>query len=105
MASRLSYGSRTRTGCYYPGPGLPAVMVLALWNDWGNSSLSDIPIIVLTAREISGNREKALNAGAQAFLQKPVENEVLLETIRNLLAINGKSGTGNRINGKKGMQK
>ena len=67
--------------------------------------LSDIPIIVLTAREISGNREKALNAGAQAFLQKPVENEVLLETIRNLLAINGKSGTGNRINGKKGDAK
>jgi DNA-binding response OmpR family regulator len=60
--------------------------------------VSHVPIIVLTAREISGNKEKAINAGAQAFLQKPVDNEVLLETIRNLLAGNGKSGTENRIN-------
>jgi DNA-binding response OmpR family regulator len=63
--------------------------------------VSHVPIIVLTAREISGNKEKAINVGAQAFLQKPVDNEVLLETIRNLLAGNGKSGTGNRINGTK----
>ena len=43
---------------------------------------------ILTARDISGNKERALNAGAQAFLQKPVDNDVLLETIRKVLGNN-----------------
>jgi DNA-binding response OmpR family regulator len=47
--------------------------------------VAHIPIIILTARDISGNRERALKAGAQAFLQKPVDNDVLLETIRKVL--------------------
>jgi DNA-binding response OmpR family regulator len=50
--------------------------------------LAHIPIIILTARDISGNKERALNAGAQAFLQKPVDNDVLLETIRKVLGGN-----------------
>jgi DNA-binding response OmpR family regulator len=44
-----------------------------------------VPIIILTAREISGNKERGLKAGARAFLQKPVDNDVLLEAIRNAL--------------------
>lgn len=47
--------------------------------------VAHIPIIVLSARDLSGNKERALNAGVQAFLQKPVDNEVLLETIRKAL--------------------
>ena len=47
--------------------------------------VAHIPIIILTARDISGNKERALNAGAQAFFQKPVDNDVLLETIRKAL--------------------
>jgi DNA-binding response OmpR family regulator len=47
--------------------------------------VSQIPIIVLTARDISGNKERALNAGAKAFFQKPVDNDVLLVTIRKIL--------------------
>jgi DNA-binding response OmpR family regulator len=56
--------------------------------------VANIPIIVLTARDISGNKERALNAGAQAFLQKPVDNDVLLETIRKVLLDNCKDGEG-----------
>jgi CheY-like chemotaxis protein len=43
--------------------------------------VADIPIIILTARDIS-NKERALKARAQAFFQKPVDNDVLLEAIR-----------------------
>ena len=55
--------------------------------EWLGSLLpvAQIPIIILTARDLSGNQERALNAGAQAFLQKPVDNDVLLETIRKVL--------------------
>jgi two-component system KDP operon response regulator KdpE len=47
--------------------------------------VAHIPIIILSARDISGNKERALNAGVEAFFQKPVDNDVLLETIRKAL--------------------
>jgi len=47
--------------------------------------LADIPVIVLTGRDVFANREKALGAGARAFLQKPVDNNLLLATIRQTL--------------------
>ena len=49
------------------------------------SSLSTIPIIVLSARDPKGNMERAFQAGANAFFQKPADNEELLETIQRFL--------------------
>lgn len=46
----------------------------------------DIPIVIFTARDPLINRERALNAGAVAFLQKPVDNDELLAVIRKALA-------------------
>jgi DNA-binding response OmpR family regulator len=47
--------------------------------------VASIPVIVLTARDPHANRERALKAGAVAFLQKPVDNDELLSTVRNAL--------------------
>ena len=47
--------------------------------------VASIPIIVLTARDPHVNRERALKAGAVAFLQKPVDNDELLSTVRKAL--------------------
>jgi DNA-binding response OmpR family regulator len=44
-------------------------------------ALAVIPIIVVSAREILANKERALKAGAKAFLQKPVDNTELLKVI------------------------
>ncbi len=44
-----------------------------------------VPIIILTARDVAGNRERAMNAGARAFFQKPVDNDVLLEAVKRAL--------------------
>src|SRR5580700_1977033 len=41
-------------------------------------SLAVIPIIVVSARTGSANRERADKAGVKAFLQKPVDNAELL---------------------------
>jgi two-component system KDP operon response regulator KdpE len=48
-------------------------------------SLSVIPIIVVSARDVSGNKERAIKAGAKVYLQKPVDNAELLANIRQTL--------------------
>ena len=50
-----------------------------------NLNLSDIPIVVVSARDREANEDRSLVAGAEAFLQKPVENDLLLATIRQVL--------------------
>src|SRR5580692_11302946 len=50
-----------------------------------NDSLSLIPVIVVSARDVNANMDRALKAGAKAFLQKPVENAQLLSVIRKVL--------------------
>lgn len=48
-------------------------------------ALSGIPVIVVSARDVHTNKERALKAGAKAFLQKPVDNAELLKVIRQAL--------------------
>jgi CheY-like chemotaxis protein len=50
-----------------------------------NESLSSIPVIVVTGRVRALNRDRAIKAGAIAFLQKPVDNDRLLSVIRHAL--------------------
>jgi DNA-binding response OmpR family regulator len=52
-----------------------------------NDRLSHIPVIVLTGRELAVNRDRALQAGATAFFQKPVEDGVLLLAIRKAMDV------------------
>jgi CheY-like chemotaxis protein len=50
-----------------------------------NDRLARIPVIVLTGREVANNRERALQSGAVAFFQKPVEDNKLLLAISKAL--------------------
>lgn len=50
-----------------------------------NMNLSLIPVIVVSARDLQGNKERALKAGAKAFVQKPWNDNELLALIRQLL--------------------
>lgn len=50
-----------------------------------NDSLALIPVIVVSGRDLHANKERALKAGAKAFLQKPVDNAELLGVIRKVL--------------------
>jgi DNA-binding response OmpR family regulator len=45
-------------------------------------ALALIPIIVVSARDIRANQHRVLKAGAEAFLQKPVDNSEFLAVIR-----------------------
>jgi DNA-binding response OmpR family regulator len=50
-----------------------------------NTNLSMIPVVVVSARDVQGNKDRALKAGAKAFVQKPWNDNELLAVIGQLL--------------------
>jgi DNA-binding response OmpR family regulator len=50
-----------------------------------NTNLSMIPVVVVSARDVQGNKGRALEAGAKAFVQKPWNDTELLAIIGKLL--------------------
>lgn len=66
--------------------GLPAGDGYLVMERLGNiDALASIPVIVFTAREEESHRERALEAGAKAFFQKPVDPAELLSAIQQIL--------------------
>src|SRR5215475_5458886 len=57
----------------------------AAWRLKGNPQTRDIPIIVLSAHALAGEREKAIAAGCEEFDTKPIEFERLVATVRRVL--------------------
>lgn len=84
----LSVAQREHPNLIILDLGLPAgdgFVVLKRLQD--SDALSSIPVIVLTARDPQSNQEKALQAGATAFFQKPADNGELLAVIRATLRV------------------
>lgn len=52
------------------------------------SSGKAIPVIFITAHDEPGAREKALAAGAVAYLRKPFDDELLIKTLREAVKRN-----------------
>jgi CheY-like chemotaxis protein len=55
--------------------------------------LAAIPVIVVSARDLHGNKERALKAGAKAFVHKPWDDKKLLAIISGLLGQSDTSTT------------
>jgi FixJ family two-component response regulator len=48
---------------------------------------SGIPVVFITAHDEIGVRERALAAGAAAYLRKPFNDEVLLKAVRTAISV------------------
>jgi len=66
---------------------------LPVMNGWdatraikSDADLRHTPVVALTAHAMQGDRERALGAGCDAYLTKPIDDELLLRTITDLLS-------------------
>jgi two-component system KDP operon response regulator KdpE len=51
----------------------------------GKLPLPPMPVIVVSGRDVRANKERALKAGARAFVQKPWDDDELLGLVAQLL--------------------
>ncbi len=47
----------------------------------------NVPIVVITTESAAADRERAMRLGASAYLVKPVQAKVVLDTVRDLLKL------------------
>jgi PAS domain S-box-containing protein len=66
-------------------PGTDGYQFIAMVRDLPDEKWQSMPAVALTAFAREADRQKALNAGFQAHLSKPVESSVLVHTIRQLV--------------------
>ncbi len=57
----------------------------AIANIRGNANIASIPVIAVTAQAMVGDKERCLAAGANAYVSKPVNVDLLTELLTNYL--------------------
>ena len=80
----LQSGRLHETSCLIVDVQLPGMNGLQLQRRLAADGYK-VPIIFITAYDNSESRQQAMRAGASAFLGKPFNDELLLETIRTVL--------------------
>ena len=76
-------------------PGMDGIEVVARLRS--DAVLADVPIVALTAHAMTGDRERYLAAGFDAYVAKPIVDEnVLIDAIERLLS-QGRRGGASRL--------
>lgn len=50
-----------------------------------NDAISSVPVVAVTAQAMVGDREKCLAAGADAYISKPIDVDVLMDVLSHYL--------------------
>jgi FixJ family two-component response regulator len=82
----LESGSLDQTGCLVLDVRMPGMGGLGLLRHLAASG-TRIPVIILTAHGDEDMRERTLQAGAVAFLEKPVKGPALVGAVRSALGV------------------
>jgi FixJ family two-component response regulator len=81
----LETGELEETACLILDLRLPGMSGLDLQNRlWAESNR--IPIVFVSAHDEAESRNRAMKAGAVAFLGKPFNDEVLLQSVQSVMA-------------------
>jgi len=74
-------------------PGLDGFMALERIRADDNCASKAVPIVALTAHSMQGDAERCLEAGMDAYLSKPINSQLLFETINAVLLTPSKSAS------------
>jgi FixJ family two-component response regulator len=80
----LESGALENTGCLVLDLRMPGMGGLGLLKRLAESG-TRVPVIILTAHADDDTRQRMLQVGATAFLEKPVRGPALLQAIRSAL--------------------
>jgi len=81
----LESGLLPQTVCLVADVRMPGMSGLELL-DWLNARRAGVPVIFITAHGDAEARERASRGGAVLFLEKPFDDDVLLEGVRAAMA-------------------
>jgi len=81
----LESGHRQSTGCMVLDLRMEGMSGLDLLRRLAATD-SPIPVIILTAHSDDDTRQRSLQAGAVAFLQKPFQSAALVDAVRTALS-------------------
>jgi DNA-binding response OmpR family regulator len=85
-ATALSVASREEPDVILLDLGLPAGDGFVVLDRLKRHlTLNSVPVIVVSARDAEANRPKALQAGAEAYFQKPADFEALVKAVRSAI--------------------
>jgi FixJ family two-component response regulator len=88
--SFLKSGHLHDTSCLIADVQMPGMDGLQLQRHL-NAAGCGTPVIFITAYESNESRQRAMQAGAAAFLDKPFNDEQLLQTIRSVLRFSSRT--------------
>jgi len=94
----LSRAKAQSASCLILDVRMPGMTGLAL-HDYLVSTGCRIPTILITACPTSGERRRAIASGVASYLGKPLSEEVLLDTIREVLENGGQADGGANLLG------
>ena len=81
----LNQGCKNVPGCLILDVKMPGMSGLELQEKLVESGLT-MPVIFISAHEDTQIREQAMKAGAMAFLEKPFEDQILIEKVNSALS-------------------
>ncbi len=64
---------------------MPVMNGFKFLEEFKSITMMDIPVIVTTARGYTKEIEKIIDAGASAYIEKPFDRKVFLDTVRNFI--------------------